>query len=628
MDDLKNRIIQALQRPAQQKEDAFLVCSATELMEQLGFEKWPLLITMKHLRNITSEPDPQHPSRHGVPVEVIAALPEDLNDPTLAFAGHHGAYAFLVDKYVQNNPVAVIVDPHGKAVISSRIQQANFILSIYPLEQLVDWIERLRPEDIVYANRTRARAMLAARGIPFSHLAAKLVGSGYYFGRIGRKSKEGKTYMRSISVGDLIYSAVKIDDVGRRFLVIEVDDAQNIKAIPIDVGDTPSAASVLLRKIKNLKSLTADLSTEVTMSAAWPWIRQPVHLSDSELRELVQTKEEYGKDHPPKVIHADQPVEPMPDFDQGIVDMYEKFREDPEMLQEYLDFSSRFYTFSQRNRMLIYLQNRYATFVASKAGWQEKGYKILPEQQRRGLQIFRPIEKEYINREGKFVPLSAATAQEQYQIAANELEVVRRTTFVPYPVYDIAQTNCPVEDYPKVYDKGTASVDHDLLYKAVERVAVLEGISVTKEPLISISLDGYYDKVENSIHINNLAKDTVAASTILHEYSHALLHCTSAPELPKEVKEFEAQGMAVMLLKHYGFSVSQQDQKYLVDYLSRATMCKDFDLGKSLTRMGQQFRHTVERIDEQRAYATEQQRTVRPEPARMEQIQSNFLKDL
>lgn len=94
MDDLKNRIIQALQRPAQQKEDAFLVCSATELMEQLGFEKWPLLITMKHLRNITSEPDPQHPSRHGVPVEVIAALPEDLNDPTLAFAGHHGAYAF------------------------------------------------------------------------------------------------------------------------------------------------------------------------------------------------------------------------------------------------------------------------------------------------------------------------------------------------------------------------------------------------------------------------------------------------------------------------------------------------------------------------------------------------------
>ena len=328
------------------------------------------------------------------------------------------------------------------------------------------------------------------------------------------------------------------------------------------------------------------------------------------------------------MIHADQPVEPMPDFDQGIVDMYEKFREDPEMLQEYLGFSSRFYTFSQRNRMLIYLQNRYATFVASKAGWQEKGYKILPEQQRRGLQIFRPIEKEYINREGKFVPLSAATAQERYQIAANELEVVRRTTFVPYPVYDIAQTNCPVEDYPKVYDKGTASVDHDLLYKAVERVAVLEGISVTKEPLISISLDGYYDKVENSIHINNLAKDTVAASTILHEYSHALLHCTSAPELPKEVKEFEAQGMAVMLLKHYGFSVSQQDQKYLVDYLSRATMCKDFDLGKSLTRMGQQFRHAVERIDEQRAYTTEQQRTVRPEPARMEQIQSNFLKDL
>lgn len=621
---LLTRIRAALDQPVRHA-DAFYFCPPTELMIQLGFEKLPLYITMRHLRNVVHAPDPNDPAWHGVPVDVLAGLPEDLDDPILVFAGHSGAYVFLIDKYINGVPIVAVINPAGHAVIGGKEHLANFLLSVYSMEKIADVIARLHDTDIVCAHRPRARTLLAKMGIPFSHLADKLTGPGVFAGQI---KKKGSRTMRDIAIGDAIYSVVKIQDLERRFVVVDVDELHNLKAVPLcqNVQDSEMFA---FRKRSGLKQVAADLGTEVSMSAAWPWIKQPLHFSDTEMKELEQKREEYGKDHQITMIAADEPVEHLPDFDQGILDLYNSFQEDPARIKEYLEFSTRFYGYSQRNRMLIYMQNQGATFVASKRGWAEKGYKVLPEQERRGIYVYRPVERECFERRGRLVPVAEATEQERQRILDGSLKVIQQTNFVRYPVWDISQTTCPVEQYPQIYDQGYESIDHALLYQAVERVAKLEGISVTKESLTSISIGGYYSRADNSIHINSLARDTEAASTILHEYAHALLHCGSAATLPKEVKEFEAQGTAVMLLQHYGLTVTAKDQEYLVTYLGRATALKEFDIAQSLARMGQQYCHAMKRIDEQQQYVEKQQRSMQPEQPGMAQlVQANFLKDL
>ena len=615
----------ALHQPVRHT-DAFYFCPPTKLMIRLGFEKLPIFITIKHLRDVTHAPAPNHPAWHGVPVEVLASLPEDLDNPILVFAGHSGAYVFLIDKYLQGRPIVAVMNPVGHAVIDKRERMVNFLLSVYPMEKMADVITRLRDADIVYAHRPRARKLLAQMGIPFSHLTDSLAGPGLFVGQIQKKGN--RIMVRDIAVGDSIYSVVKIQNLERRFVVVAVDELHNLKAVPL-FQNVQSRETFAFQKRNGLKQLAADLSIEVSMSAAWPWIKQPLHFSDVEMKEFEQKREEYSKDHTITMVAADEPVERLPDFDQGILDLYSTFRENPERIKEYLEFSTRFYRFSQRNRMLIYMQNQGATFVASKRGWAEKGYKVLPQQEKRGIYVYRPIERECFERRGRLVPVEEATKQEQQRIADGSLEVMQQTNFVRYPVWDISQTTCPVEDYPQIYDQGYESTDHTKLYQAVERVAKLEGITVTKESLNSISIGGYYSRADNSIHINSLARDTEAASTILHEYSHALLHCGSKAGLPKAIKEFEAQGTAVMLLQHYGFAITEKDQKYLSSYLSQATMCKEFDIGQSLSRMGQQYCHAQDRINEQLQYAMDSKKEIQSAQLDIGQtIQSNFLKEL
>lgn len=50
---------------------------------------------------------------------------------------------------------------------------------------------------------------------------------------------------------------------------------------------------------------------------------------------------------------------------EQIHDLARSFRDTPEQIQEFLTFEAKFYQYSARNTMLIYKQNRGATFVQS-----------------------------------------------------------------------------------------------------------------------------------------------------------------------------------------------------------------------------------------------------------------------
>lgn len=50
---------------------------------------------------------------------------------------------------------------------------------------------------------------------------------------------------------------------------------------------------------------------------------------------------------------------------QKVIELAKNFKDNPQNMIEYLQFSTRFYSYSSRNTMLIYQQNRVQCFVTA-----------------------------------------------------------------------------------------------------------------------------------------------------------------------------------------------------------------------------------------------------------------------
>ena len=281
-------------------------------------------------------------------------------------------------------------------------------------------------------------------------------------------------------------------------------------------------------------------------------------------------------------------------------DIAKTYEADPELFIEYMAFKAQFYQYSPTNAMLIHLQNPYATFVASFTKWKEMGYKIKPGQHH--IKISRPIEiskfPKEINGKTVWTDVKYASPEEKAKIASGELEIRKTTKFIPHRVFDISQTNCPVDHYPKIYNMGHPDIEQKQLYECVKEYAKISGFTVTEEDLSSISLHGYYNKTDDSIHINSLLEDSKRLETMCHELAHGILHKTSTQ--PVEISEFEAECFASMLKRKMGFPVSEESKRYISQYYNKigAKNIAKFDMNKTLDRLSKAFNHTTKGIDE------------------------------
>lgn len=319
------------------------------------------------------------------------------------------------------------------------------------------------------------------------------------------------------------------------------------------------------------------------------------------------------------------PLEGTDKLQQQIKEMCDNFKRDPKQYMEYLRFAGQFYQYSIRNRMLIYRQNPYATFVASRTAWNQKEAHILPDQQLKGISILRPITTELIKRENDWVAVRMATNEEREKIAKGELKIYEKTYFAISKVYDISQTDFPKDRYPEIYSMGQKSMDHAEVYACVKELARASGIPVKKEQLPSISLHGYYSPSENAITINSNLEDTKAAVTLCHEYAHGLLHRTSTQS--EAICEFEAQSLALMLMARYGLPQDDSEIGYMKTYLERANNDKNFSLDTSLERLQKQLKFVDERISliaEHRQTEFAQTRAQAREPGKGKQVSENF----
>lgn len=439
---------------------------------------------------------------------------------------------------------------------------------------------------------------------------------------------------RKLQPGDIIYSKLPVPInnsmlSGRMFAVKSVDKIGNLVVLPLSTAAemTQYACAVAVQPdkenwLRKESVLVAD--TEVELSGSWPVVQQPGNLGKETMHAVFVAQERYREKAEVQRIQADKPLQKDErDVREKIADLYDGFKRDPATYVDYLKFSGNFYRYSARNNLLIYMQNRYSTFVASKAHWQQLGYSIRTEHERRSMEIYRPVEQKFFNRDGTLMQLRSATPHEKQLIASGQLPLVTKQYYAPTPVWDIAQTTCPAGDYPKIYDKGHADVAHRALYDAVKQLAELEGIPVSTTDMKSISLNGYYVPADNTIFINNNLNETKAAATLCHEYAHALLHNTSAEEVPHAVREFEAQSLAVVLMSSYGLRLDENETAYMVDYLNDAQK-ESFDFNTSVQRVSKQMRHVEERLSDILVQAPGMEQLQQME----QQVQQNLMQEV
>lgn len=237
---------------------------------------------------------------------------------------------------------------------------------------------------------------------------------------------------------------------------------------------------------------------------------------------------------------------------EGIINNFEN---SPENIVEYLKFNSKFHQYSVKNTMLIYEQNEFAQFCASYKAFQNMGYHVQKGQT--GMKIFVPrITTVFLDSDtNQWMKLSEGTKEQKAKVKSGQLESKQYTSFGIGTVFDIGQTDCPPEDYPKVLDMGYASESHNRLYRALVNYAESQNISVSEKFLPTITARGYYLRSDHSITLSDKLNDSMKLSVMAHELSHAIMHSDdAAADLPQMQKEIEADSLSLMIRQHLGIT--------------------------------------------------------------------------
>lgn len=239
----------------------------------------------------------------------------------------------------------------------------------------------------------------------------------------------------------------------------------------------------------------------------------------------------------------------------------QQYVEKPENLTELLEFSSKFYTYSVRNNILIFNQNPYASYVQSFQAWKEMGYSVLSGEH--GLKILVPVKATTLQLEdGNYVMLQNATREQKQAFDKGELQGISRIHFKIGTVFDISQTNYPKEKYPELYAVGYPSEMHSGIYQGLKEYCKTIGYNVEESDLQSISLRGDCNYQRREIRINNILEDTQKLSTLSHELGHAL--CTEGlHDASTAKKELIADAVSIMIQSNFGIEITDSRKRHL-----------------------------------------------------------------
>lgn len=188
---------------------------------------------------------------------------------------------------------------------------------------------------------------------------------------------------------------------------------------------------------------------------------------------------------------ASKSEEQKKEMQKKVIDLAESFKENPQEFAKYLRFSSQFYNYSARNSMLIFSQNEGTRYCNSFKAFKDLGYSV--KRGEHGMKILVPTVKTYLHIGDDLIPLSKATAEQKATYKLHQIQSEQKLYFKVGTVFDIAQTNCPKEDYPKYLDFGYSSEQHARICDTMKKFCEEKlNCPVHESNFNSVVLRGYY----------------------------------------------------------------------------------------------------------------------------------------
>jgi len=212
-----------------------------------------------------------------------------------------------------------------------------------------------------------------------------------------------------------------------------------------------------------------------------------------------------------------------------------------EKYKEFLAFTARFYNYSFRNQLLIWIQKPNATFVAGYKEWQKMGRYVRKGE--KGIQILAPMR--------------IKTKKENEVGEEEEKEILLyKSTYV----FDISQTEG--EPVPTLGDLVQTVPGETELYGMVKQISPFP----VEELDDCEGADGYFRVKEQDIKIYSKNPPAHKLLTLIHEIAHGLLH-NDRKNLPdKRVREIEAECVGYTVCHALGIDTSVNSFGYLVSY--------------------------------------------------------------
>lgn len=332
----------------------------------------------------------------------------------------------------------------------------------------------------------------------------------------------------------------------------------------------------------------------------------------------------------------------------------------PEDLKEYLDFMSHFTKYSPRNTALIHEQWRGANAVATYKQWEVLGKRmgIGPDDvlggtnveytndrtgktrtikneglsvragQKGHIKLFKPMMDEMIpvldetgqqlkNDKGypKYKPKKKATVAEEEAIKQGRLEVksfpkrdlkTGEPLYTTFTVFELSQTNLKPEKYPNImpnrhYNFDTDKVKTQEVLLGLKDYADCLGVSVEKVDMTS-NAKGQFNKQNQSIQLNNLNTKGEMVGTLIHELAHATLHNPKfkdcyKEEVPKDIKELEAEMTSYVTAKHFGLDTSEKAIPYMANWTDKLSKLSDDELDQSMKRVHETTKKMLKAVE-------------------------------
>lgn len=284
---------------------------------------------------------------------------------------------------------------------------------------------------------------------------------------------------------------------------------------------------------------------------------------------------------------------------QQIKDLAVNWKESPENIAEYLAFSSRLHTYSARNTMLIYKANPNTLFPAAYKTWESMGYHVRKNEHGISISVYAPVTYFLPNSANTtWQPLKYASPEQKHQIEIGMLPTREIPHYKQGTVFDISQTDCPIEDYPKICGLGYNSLQHREIYEVFCRYSEKIGMPVVEDDFRGVATFGTYNMHSHEITINELLGDTQKLSTLLHEMSHGLMQHKPDDSKSTMQHEFEADSLSIMFANTYDIKITDARKSHLANcYRSLISADANIEIDKLLTPVTEKYSVHLERMN-------------------------------